>query len=324
MWIHLFSLPIDYWGLVALKQIGDHLGTFIKASEATMQRKYTSCARICVEMDVSGALHEGLRLEYRDEDYFQAIDYKQIPFRCRKCHEHGHLVRECPLSNIRGEPKPEQAAKRRDAFIKPKVRQRANRKRTNRIEIAQGNTSNTFGLLETNTDSEEQNKLSITSEGNEERADHITKAGEEQPLSTEVLMQEPIEEQEEDADMLISDGGSEEIELNEVLEQEGMNLPVMAEIWKAQGIENILEEEIKNINDLFIARKKADMDRQSQKLGIAKGLGSHSKSLLCNSISLKQRRKRGRRTNGEVLQELGILMLNSSKMKALNAFPSYQ
>eukprot|EP00253_Pinus_taeda_P033737 PITA_33737 len=59
VWICLFSLPIDYWGLNALKQIGDKLGTFIKASEATLQKRYTSYARICVEMDVSGALHEG-------------------------------------------------------------------------------------------------------------------------------------------------------------------------------------------------------------------------------------------------------------------------
>lgn len=38
VWIRLFSLPIDYWGLASLKLIGDKLGTFIKASEATMQR----------------------------------------------------------------------------------------------------------------------------------------------------------------------------------------------------------------------------------------------------------------------------------------------
>jgi len=60
VWIRLFSLPIDYWGLNALKQIGDKLGKFVKASEATLQKRYTSYARICVEMDISGALHEGL------------------------------------------------------------------------------------------------------------------------------------------------------------------------------------------------------------------------------------------------------------------------
>lgn len=64
-----------------------------------MQRGYTFCAQICVELDVSRALHEGLWLEYRDEDYFQAIDYEKIPFHFRKCHDHGNLIRECPKQN---------------------------------------------------------------------------------------------------------------------------------------------------------------------------------------------------------------------------------
>lgn len=122
MWIRLFSLPVDYWGLNALKQIGDQLGTFIKASEATLQKKYTSYARICVEMDVSGALYEGLWLEYRDENYFQAIDYEQILFRCCKCHEHGHLIRECSMKKKEQEAQTEQANNGRDNFITPKSR----------------------------------------------------------------------------------------------------------------------------------------------------------------------------------------------------------
>jgi len=64
-------------------------------------------------MDVLGALHEGLWLEYRDEDYFQAIDYEKIPFRCRKCHEHGHVVKECPLDKTAEDPKVDRAEKKR-------------------------------------------------------------------------------------------------------------------------------------------------------------------------------------------------------------------
>jgi len=54
-------------------------------------------------------------------------------------------------------------------------------------------------------------------------------------------MQDPTEEPDEDAYMLTSDGGSEEMELNKILEQAGINLPVMEENWKTQGIENISE-----------------------------------------------------------------------------------
>jgi len=27
------------------------------------------------------------------------VDYEHIPFRCHKCHEHGHLYRDCPTIN---------------------------------------------------------------------------------------------------------------------------------------------------------------------------------------------------------------------------------
>jgi len=123
--------------------------------------------------------------------------------------------------------------------------------------------------------------------------------------------------------MLNSDGGSDELELNEALEKAGVNLPALEENWKAKGIENVPEEELKKISDLFIARQKAELDRQNRRLGIATGTGNHSKNISLNPTGFKQKKKRGRRTNGEVLHDLGILMLNSGKMKALNAFPSY-
>jgi len=153
--MRLFSLPIDYWGLATLKQIGDKLGTFVKASEATIQRRYTSCARICVELDVSGALHEGIWLEFQDEDYFQAIDYEQIPFRCRKCHEHGHLVRDCPLNRSEEASKPLPEVQNKETFTKPKTRKRANRRRQNRTRAVPSTILNPFRVLETDTDTEE-------------------------------------------------------------------------------------------------------------------------------------------------------------------------
>lgn len=53
-------------------------------------------------MDLSGGLPDEVILEVYDEEWVQAVDYEHIPFRCYKCHEHGHLFRDCPL-NIREE-----------------------------------------------------------------------------------------------------------------------------------------------------------------------------------------------------------------------------
>lgn len=73
--------------------IGNKLSRYVKASEATKRGKYTSFARICVDMDLSGALLEAL-----DEEWVQTVYYEKIPFKCRKCHVHEHLVRDCPLN----------------------------------------------------------------------------------------------------------------------------------------------------------------------------------------------------------------------------------
>jgi len=98
IWVRVYSLPLDYWQNESLMAIGNKLRNFVKASEATRRGKYTSFARICVEMELSGALTEEIILEVFDEEWVQTVDYEHIPFRCRKCHEHRHLFRDCPLN----------------------------------------------------------------------------------------------------------------------------------------------------------------------------------------------------------------------------------
>jgi hypothetical protein len=80
-------------------------------------------------MDVSGALPEAISLEFRDEEWIQNIDYEQIPFRCRRCHEHGHLIRECPLIK-KQEAENTKLQQDEDGFIKPNHRNRANKKQS--------------------------------------------------------------------------------------------------------------------------------------------------------------------------------------------------
>ena len=69
VWMRLYSLHFDYWLLESLKTIGNKLGHFLKISEETLKGRYTSFARICVEMDLSGALPEAINLEVYDEEW---------------------------------------------------------------------------------------------------------------------------------------------------------------------------------------------------------------------------------------------------------------
>jgi hypothetical protein len=64
VWINLYSLPQEFWLEEILMGIGNIVGQYVKASEATKQRKYTSYARICVYMNISKALPGAVTLEY--------------------------------------------------------------------------------------------------------------------------------------------------------------------------------------------------------------------------------------------------------------------
>jgi hypothetical protein len=130
-----------------LAGIGNTIGIYVKSSEATKQRRYTSYARICVYLNIAKPLPGSITLEYHDEDWSQTIDYEHIPFRCRKCHEHGHLFRECPLNTVQKEGNPE-SGKDKDGFVQPAgKRHQGGRKQPAQVS-KDPSTSNKFAILQ--------------------------------------------------------------------------------------------------------------------------------------------------------------------------------
>lgn len=73
VWVRLYSLPLNYWQIESLTAISNKLGRYVKTSEATRRGKYTSFARICVDMDLSGALPDKVILEVYDEEWVQTL-----------------------------------------------------------------------------------------------------------------------------------------------------------------------------------------------------------------------------------------------------------
>ena len=69
VWVRLYSLPLDYWQTESLAAIGNKLGRYVKASTATRRGKYTSFAKICVEMDPSRALPNEAIVEVFDDEW---------------------------------------------------------------------------------------------------------------------------------------------------------------------------------------------------------------------------------------------------------------
>ena len=90
-------------------------------------RRYTSYARICVYMRLDQALPDSVSIFHDDYEWIQPLDFEHVPFRCRRCHLHGHLYRDCPL-NASSKNKDGPAASSPDGFTKVTHRRRANKK----------------------------------------------------------------------------------------------------------------------------------------------------------------------------------------------------
>jgi hypothetical protein len=146
VWIHLYSLPQEFWLEEILAGIRNTLGIYVKASEETKQRRYTSYARIYVYLNISKPLPGSIDLEYQDEEWSQTIDYEHIPFRCHKFHEHGHLFRECPLNNP-SKHDPGTNEKIKDGFVTTPARCRKGTWKHASNQAKTPSTNNSFELL---------------------------------------------------------------------------------------------------------------------------------------------------------------------------------
>lgn len=161
VWIRLYSLPWEYWEEDSLKEIGNALGEFINVAEETKLCRYTSYALICVYMDLKQALPDTVSLFHDDIEWIQLIDYKHVPFICRKCHDLGHLYRDCPL-NRKPPSQMDSDNPASDGFTKVVNHRRGHKKstantRTNPANLSKPSMSNSFAALASDDIQEPEN-----------------------------------------------------------------------------------------------------------------------------------------------------------------------
>ena len=76
-----------------MRHIGNTLEKFIDRAK---NKDQYDCARICVEVDLEVGLPEAIKIKVGSWSHVEILDYEQLPFKCRKCHVHGHFARNCP------------------------------------------------------------------------------------------------------------------------------------------------------------------------------------------------------------------------------------
>ncbi|XP_057868067.2 uncharacterized protein LOC131075253 [Cryptomeria japonica] len=96
VWVRLPWLLLEFWREDILLRIAALLGKPAAIAQNTLEKKVFSYARICVEIDLNNPLPDSLEIFIGSASWIQPLDYESLPFRCRFCHEYGHLQRQCP------------------------------------------------------------------------------------------------------------------------------------------------------------------------------------------------------------------------------------
>jgi hypothetical protein len=243
-----------------------NLKKYVKTSKATLKGRYTSYTRICIEMDVLGVLPQAISLEFRDEEWIQSIDYEKILFQCRRCHEHGHLLREFPL-NKKQETKNTKLQQDEDSFVKPNHKIRGN-KRQGKAPIGSNPESRIRkeGRGKSNQGEEGGKEKMKDKEASEQATHENTKIpcnkGEQGGRSSPMEggnedANTPMHEVDKYLEMTPSEVGTQDPDLRGIVEREGIDLLNILEQWKRQGVENVPMEQLDHIQYLFLLREKA-------------------------------------------------------------------
>jgi len=93
VWVRLPHLPIHCWGDESFKAIGNTVRKYIDICEP--KDNMHACARICVELDLGRGLPEAIKIKVDQWTHIQQLEYKQISFKCKVCHEYGHFSNRC-------------------------------------------------------------------------------------------------------------------------------------------------------------------------------------------------------------------------------------
>ncbi|VFQ76029.1 unnamed protein product [Cuscuta campestris] len=90
VWISLEGLPIHLFDSLALYSIANLIGKPLKTDAATASLSRPSVARICVEVDTSKDLPNGVWIHLGQLTFHQPIIYEDLPEYCPSCKSFGH------------------------------------------------------------------------------------------------------------------------------------------------------------------------------------------------------------------------------------------
>eukprot|EP00253_Pinus_taeda_P013029 PITA_13029 len=321
LWVRLFGLPDEFWDPEILEGIGNSIGSFVKAAEATHRGKYNSCARICVYVNLAEPLPDHVEVEYHDEVWEQPVDYEHIPFRCRKCHEYGHLVRQCPLNkeDEQRRSQEEQQKTMGKTGETEKGFQQVTRRRRQNQEKTKPQPQEKEGNFVSQNKFQDLRKEDVEYEVNLEDDEDPEKS----PMDTSGVSKEKIEtpgdssgkQQEGNVeDLVIQTPMEVENQVAEEIEEERI-LKQSIQEWKYLDSRFIPEQQKQLYKEVF---QKYKEKKGQLMIGPDLGTGQTGMDGSGKNSLPGERRKRGRKSLIETIQTVGETLINSGKVIPLS------
>ena len=164
VWVRLPRFPIECCREDVFHMLASMLGKPVGSSTQTLGKRVMTFARICVELDLSRPLPDEVEMCAGSHSWVQQLDYETLPFRCRLCHEYGHLLRRCPkaksaeqqppppprnsLGADKGKKPNSGEVKDDEGFVQVKARNRNRGQKRTLMERQEEDTFNRFEVLD--------------------------------------------------------------------------------------------------------------------------------------------------------------------------------
>ena len=225
----------------------------------------------------------------------QTIDYEHIPFRCRKCHEHRHLFRECPLNAAHKEGNLE-ADKDKDGFVQASGKRRQGGIKQVTHVSKDLSTNNKYEVLQ-----DQPKNPSVSQAAPMEKTPQQTSKGKEGETLELNPNTSPIDPTTTMVDQPEAKDGDVEMDLNEQ-ELAGVDLEHLEHAYRHQKLYTIPPDQLRKVHKVFLNSSARS----------SKGSRIQWNQPKNQSKPQKDEKKRGRKLENKLIQEIGHFMVNSS------------
>ncbi|WOL07772.1 hypothetical protein Cni_G16520 [Canna indica] len=85
VWVRFLSLPLEFWNIESINKLSLALGKVIFVDQRSFEFSCGRYVRVCIELDLSRPLRNGLWVGEPDKEFFRPLSYENLSIVCFAC-----------------------------------------------------------------------------------------------------------------------------------------------------------------------------------------------------------------------------------------------